>query len=462
MAFAYSNLGSVLLDLGQVAKSVSSLKKAIALQPEFMRARSNLIVSYNYQPDLPPESLLAEAVKFGQVAAQNTRPFKEWNVGKEPERKLRIGLVSGRFASGPVGYFLEGTLASIKARQSEEVEFVGYTNHFLMDELTDRIRQNCVLWRQVHTLSDMQFAQTVFSDQVDILIDLAGHSPNNRLTVFAWRPAPVQITWLDYFATTGMPGVDYLIADPWLLHPDDERFFTERIYRLPQTRLCFTPPDIPVPVSDLPAQKNGYVTFGCFNNLVKVTDSVVALWSRILESTPNSRLVLMAPQLIDPNVINSLARRFADSGVARDRIILQAPLPRKEYLEAYGQIDIVLDPFPFTGATTTAEALWMGVPVLTLAGNRFVARQGVSLLMNVGLPEWVCNSEEDYLGKAQRYASDIEQLAGLRKKLREQLEGSPVCDAKLFAQNFLDMLRTLWTTEYCCATGAHDARQFVA
>jgi predicted O-linked N-acetylglucosamine transferase (SPINDLY family) len=301
-------------------------------------------------------------------------------------------------------------------------------------------------------------ANRIRADGIDILIDLSGHTAYNRLPVFAWKPAPVQVSWLGYFATTGVAAIDYFVADPWTLPESEEINFTEKVWRLPETRLCFTPPDAAVAVSTLPALVNGYVTFGCFNNLSKMNDKVVAVWARVMEAVPGSRLFLKARQLTEASVRQSIAERFAAHGIDEGRLILEDYVPRENYLAAYQRVDLALDPFPYTGGTTTAEALWMAVPVLTLAGERFISRQGVGLLMNAGLSDWVASDPDDYVARALAHASDLPRLSALRGNLRAQVLASPVYDAARFAKHFETALRGMWQqwcSEQASATDAH-------
>jgi predicted O-linked N-acetylglucosamine transferase (SPINDLY family) len=287
-------------------------------------------------------------------------------------------------------------------------------------------------------------AQRIHNDRIDILIDLAGHSSSNRLPVFAWKPAPVQVTWLGYLATTGLETVDYLIADKWTLPDTAAWYFTEAIWHLPETYLCFTPPDVATEVTALPALSNGYVTFGCFNNLSKMNDAVVALWARVLKAVPASRLLLKTRQLVDEALQANVIGRFAACGIAADRLILQTFVQRADYLVPYQGIDIALDPFPYPGITTSVEGLWMGVPMLTLAGHSFLSRQGVGLLMNAGLPEWIAVDEDDYVARAVQHAADLPRLAELRRGLRQQVLASPIFDAARFAGHFETALRGMW------------------
>jgi predicted O-linked N-acetylglucosamine transferase (SPINDLY family) len=388
--------------------------------------------------------LLAEACRFGELAARQARPYTSWCNFPDPGRCLRVGLVSGDLCNHPVGYFVEGILAALTSNEPVRMKFTVYLSDFRHDALSERVKVYCDRWHSVVGLSDENLARRIREDSIDILIDLAGHTAYNRLPMCAWKPAPVQVSWLGYFATTGVPAIDYLIADPWSLPEVEEINFTETIWRLPETRLCFTAPDVPVEVAPLPALSNGYLTFGCFNNLTKINDSVVALWARVMSAMPQSRLFLKSKQLHETSVRQSIIERFAAKGINADRLILEGFAPRADYLAAYRRVDITLDPFPFPGGTTSAESLWMGVPVLTLAGKRFLSRQGIGLLMNAGLPEWIACDADDYVARAVLHVSDLQRLAKLRNSLRQQVLASPLFDARRFARHFEAALRGMW------------------
>jgi predicted O-linked N-acetylglucosamine transferase (SPINDLY family) len=262
--------------------------------------------------------------------------------------------------------------------------------------------------------------------------------------VFAWRPAPVQVSWLGYFATTGLPEMDHFLSDPWSTPAELQKDFTEHLWLLPETRLCFSPPEAATPVSPLPALQQGHVTFGCFNNLTKLNDEVLKLWAEIILGTPGSKLFLKAPQLDDAQVHDMTRQKLRTLGLGDDRLILEGNSPRDEYLRAYHRVDIGLDPFPFTGGTTTAESLWMGVPVLTLQGETLVARQGVSMMKNVGLGDWIADDTQAYLHQAIAFAGDLPALSQLRSTLRHQALASPLFDAPRFARHFQAALREMW------------------
>lgn len=443
-ADGHSNLGNALKDLGLLSDAEACYRKALKIKPTHLEAQSNLIFVLNYSNQQNGTLLLSEAKRYGELAAQTVTQPIDARRDRQPGRSLRVGFVSGDFRTHPVSYFFQAVLAALVAQSEGRMEFVGYHNHLTNDELTERIKTLCHGWRATVGLSDEALARRIGDDKIDILIDLAGHTAHNRLPVFAWRPAPVQVSWLGYFGTTGVAEIDYLIADPWTLLRGDESNFTEKIWYLPETRLCFSAPDVELEVSPLPALGNNDLTFGCCNNLTKMTDQVVALWARVLAALPASRLLLKSPQLGECAVRENVVGRFATHGIDSTRLTMEGLSSRSEYLKTYQRIDIALDPFPYTGGTTTCEALWMGVPVLTLAGERFLSRQGVGLLMNAGLPQWVASDADDYLARAIMHASDLPSLANLRAGLRQQALTSPLFDATRFADHFQQALRDMW------------------
>jgi predicted O-linked N-acetylglucosamine transferase (SPINDLY family) len=444
-ADAFANLGSVLKDAGRIAEASEALRRALEIDPKSFLAHHNLLFIHNYVADLPGKELLADAERFGEVAARLAHPSMHWNNSSDPDRTLRVGFVSGDLSAHPVGFFLESVLSALSSKPTPKLELFAYPTRTCDDETSARLRACCKGWHSAIGLSDEALAQRIRADGIDILIDLSGHTGSNRLPMFAWKPAPVQVSWLGYFATTGLAAIDYFIADPWTLPPDQEAHFSEQIWRLPETRLCFTPPGANVAVGPLPALANGYITFGCFNNLSKMNDAVVALWAEVLNAVPDSRLFLKYQQLGEASVRQHTHERFAAHGIQPERLILENYGPRSNYLAAYQRVDIGLDPFPFPGGTTTAEALWMGVPVLTLAGERFLSRQGVGLLMNAGLPDWIASNPDDYLARAVAHAGDLQRLAAVRDSLRQQVLDSPVFDAPRFASHFEAALRGMWS-----------------
>jgi predicted O-linked N-acetylglucosamine transferase (SPINDLY family) len=360
---------------------------------------------------------------------------------------LKIGFVSGDLREHPVGYFLERVIAALQQQSPKQFELIAYSTHPATpgDALAQRLRQAFDQWHDVDGLADALLAARIHDrDQIDVLIDLAGHTAYTRLPVFACKPSPVQVSWLGYFASTGLSEMDWFIADAVTLPPEFEPHFTECIWRLPQTRLCFSPPQPSPGLAPLPALLTRHLTFGCFNHLSKMTDEVVSLWARVLDSVQGSRLLLKSPPLESAAIRQTVLSRFAVHGIEPARIDMEGLSSRYDYLASYGRIDIALDPFPYPGGTTTAESLWMGVPVLTLAGQSFLGRQGAGLMVNAGLPDWVARSEEEYLQIAVKKSADLQALSALRQRLRMQLGSSALLDAERFAQHFSEALRGMW------------------
>ncbi len=441
-AEAHSNLGIALQSLGQIDGAIASYRLALEIKPDFTYAFSNLLFALNYIAGQTAADYLEQARQYGRVAAAKagTR-FAAWQGDPNPKR-LRVGLVSGDLRSHSVGYFVEGLLAHIDPAR---IELIAYPTHHEQDELTTRIRPYFSAWQPLVRLRDEAAARLIHADGVHVLIDLSGHTGQNRLPVFAWKPAPVQVSWLGLPTTTGLAEMDYVLGDPHAIPVEFEHHFTETVWRMPESYVCLTVPASLVNVVPPPALSSGYVTFGSFNNLTKMTDAVVAVWARVLKSVPRSRLLLKTVQLNDPAVCENTRRRFAACGIAPERLLLGGILDsRDEHLAAYNKVDIALDTFPYPGVTTSAEALWMGVPVLSLQGDRFLSGTAGSIARNAGLPDWIAADVDDYVAKAVAFASDLDCLASLRAGLRQQVLASPLFDAPRFARHFEDALWGMW------------------
>ena len=439
-AEAHNNLGIVLKEIGRLDDARACYQRALELKPDFVDAQSNLLFTLNYTAH-PLAYCLEQAREYGRKASQKagTR-YTTWQCAELPQR-LRVGMVSGDLHNHPVGYFLESLLADLDPAR---VELIAYPTDLLVDALTTRIKPYFSAWKPLYGLSDEAAARLIHADGVHVLLDLSGHTGKNRLPVFAWKPAPVQASWLGYFATTGMAEMDYLLADEVGVPEAQRKNYTETIWYLPDTRLCFSAPESDVPVAPLPAVKNGHITFGCFQNLTKAGDEVLAAWSKVLGAVPDATLRWQCKQFGDPEVVKQQGLRLQQHGIDPARVTLHGSTSRKAYLGAHAEVDLILDTFPYPGGTTTCEALWMGVPTLTLAGETLLARQGAGMLTAAGLKEWIANNEAEYIAKAVALAHDPSRLATLRAGLREQVRTSPLFDAQRFARHFEDALWEMW------------------
>lgn len=439
MAAAYFNLGNAQCDIVEIDAALASYRKAIDIDPTFYRAHHNLLFSSHYSTGFE-KRYLQDAKHYGEVISANRHQWPNWHSKRIPEN-LRIGFVSGDLRTHPVAFFLLNVLQELRA--CGKLELFAYSSHRVQDRITEQLRNQFHHWRDITFLSDETASNAIHDDAIDVLIDLAGHTTDNRLGVFAYKPAPIQLTWLGYFGSTGLSQMDYFLADSHVAPPQIEAQFAEKLLRLPSTVTCFTAPDFQIEIGPLPSIRQGSITFGCFNNLSKINAEVIALWSRIIRDTPGSRLFLNTKQLKDNTIRQRIAAAFARHGVTADRLLLEFLPTRESSIESYNRLDIALDPFPYAGGTTTAEALWMGVPVLTLAGNTYAGRLGVSCLANVGLPDWIADSTDIYLEKAIAFANDPATLSFLRTNLRAQALASPLFDAKKFAADFAETMNSI-------------------
>lgn len=444
---ALSNLGRVLTAQGRYDEAIDSYRQALAINPNFIKAYDNLLMTMLCANGYSDDELFAEHVRFGRhvESALKAHWQPHCNV-RDPQKRLKIGYVSADLRRHPVAYFIEPLFLH---HDKSQFEIFCYYSHSQHDHVTARLKEYADHWISCVGMSDGQLAERVRADEIDILVDLAGHSAGNRLLAFACKPAPVQITYLGYPGTTGLSAIDYRISDPYIDPPGKtERFYTEQLWRLPDIVSCYRADDDgPEAIDHPPMEDNGYVTLGCFNNFTKVTDRVIALWARILDGLPASRLMLEIHGLDAAGFRSEVENRFARLGVPLDRLILITRKKENQYV-LYNRIDIALDPFPYNGGTTSFDTLWMGVPFVTLAGTHCVSRLGVSTLSNAGLPELIAPTEEAYVDIAVSLASDPDRLKKMRAGLRERIRKSPLMDAMRFTANMEQAYRAMWQ-RYC-------------
>lgn len=441
-----ANLANLARDAGSHGEARRLYATLLQHLPDHPVVRRNALVGMEYDPGVSDAERLAQATAWGNWAiaragGQRTRPELKPLAG----RPLRIGYVSADFCQHTVGLFVKDVLA---AHDQSRVVAFAYSARQVEDWVTAAIRKACT-FRDVSAMSDIELAEQIRQDDIDVLVDLSGHTAGSRLTAFAYRPAPVMVSWLGYFATTGLDCMDAVLLDEWHAPPGTEAQFAEQIIRLPGGRFCYQPVPFAPSVAPLPAVRNEYVTFGSFNNTAKLNEGVFDVWAGVLAAVPDARLVLKWRTFHDEGLRGSVIDSFARRGIAVERIELRGPSFHAELLKEYGEIDIALDPFPFTGGLTSCEALWMGVPVVTWPQERVVSRQTFALLSAIGLPQLAAKDAADYVRIAAELAADRERLAEMRDSLRQRMQASSLMDVRGFAnqleQAFIDLYRACET-----------------
>lgn len=437
-------IGHLELKIGAIDAAIRSHETWLARNPSDADVLSSRMLTAQYEVGATAEKLLHAHKTWDTRFGQALRPARGRFPGSSvPGRRLRVGLVSSDLRQHPVGYF---TIRAIEALDPEEIELVAYSGVIADDPIARRFKLCVSHWRDTFSWSDAHLASEVGGDHVDILIDLAGDTSPSRLATFARRPAPLQITWAGYPGTTGLSAMDALIADRFVVPPDEDRYYVEKVLRLPDGFICFDPPIDAPPVSPLPAGSEAPLTFASFHNPAKINREVVQLWARMLKSQPGARIWFIYRAYDMPEVQERIRGWFAEGGISGDGIIFEGRLPRHEYLERYHCVDVALDPFPFSGGTITCDALWMGVPVVTLPGQTFASRHSLSHLSVTGLTDMIARDADDYVSIVNRLSSDRDRLSFLRSSLRDRVACSPLCDGPRFARHLQAALHQLWNS----------------
>jgi len=447
-AEAHGNLGSALMRMAQLDEAIASYRQSVRLKPDLAAAHSNLACTLQYHPGYDARMIFEELRRWNQRHAEPLKKFIQPHANdRDPDRRLRIGYVSPDFRVHVVG---QNLLPLLRQHDHRQMEIFCYSNVLQPDALTEQLRGYADVWRSVVGLSDPQAADLIRQDRIDVLVDLALHMAENRLVIFAYKPAPVQATWLGYCGSTGMDAMDYRLSDPYMDPPDlDLSFYSERTIRLPETFWCYGVSGPAPEPSPPPASAAGYVTFGCLNNFAKVSPPALDLWAEVLRGVPRSRLIVHS----HPGAhLDAVRERFAAKGISPDRLEFPNWQPWPQYVQTHGRIDIALDPFPWGGGITTCDALWLGVPVVSLVGRTAVGRGGASILANVGLPELIATTPQQYVQIATDLAGDLPRLAELRRTLRQRMQTSPVMDAPRFARNIEAACRQMWRN-WCAQPG---------
>lgn len=446
-ANALRNLGNVLYGLDRFDEAIGCYQTSLELAPD-ATASATLLTWLHYSSAHTDADILKVARLYAAQVETQDRIVHFGNV-PDPQRRLRIGYVSPDFRTHPVGFFLEAVL---KAHAPEQVEIFCYSNEVFEDELTARLKTSADHWANITAMSDPDAAALIARDGIDILVDLTGHNDGNRLALFGARAAPVQVAWLGFYGTTGLCQMDYILADGIIIPPGEEPSFSENVWRLPGCYLCYSPPRHELKLGPGPAAANGFVTFGSFNKRAKLTAETIAAWAQILKRVEGSRLLLKDYRFADADCRARLLAMFEAQGIAQERITLEGHSPPEQALAAYNRMDIALDPFPFGGCTTTADTLWMGVPLVTLAGTRWTGRMSQSILTSLGLQDWIASDAENYIEIACELARTLPQT-GARAHLRQTMAQSGFCDGQTFTRKLEAALRGMWQA-WCAKTNA--------
>lgn len=446
---ALNNLGHALQAQGNTEDAIACYRRVLNKKPDAVETFQNLLLTSNYSSTLDRKAIFDLHKEFAdRFERPLIRAAQSLDNSRIPDRRLRIAYLSPDFRSHVVAQFIEPVL---QHHDRDNFELFAYYNHTLQDPTTKRLRLYFDQWQVIVALNDEQVAEKIRSDQIDILVDLAGHTSGNRILLFAKRPAPIQVSWIGYPNTTGLSSIDYRITDAYC-DPEGEAdiYHSEKLLRLPECFSCFTMRDDCPDVAPLPADVNDFITFGSFNNLAKLTPVVLEVWAEILQQVPSSRLVLKYRGLEDAAIRSSLSGLFEKNGIAAERIdCLGQDTSYIDHLQHYSVVDIGLNPFPYNGTTTTCDALWMGVPVITMAGDSHASRVGVSQLSNLGLPELIAASKTDYISIARRLAGNRKLLSSMRRDLRQRMSDSPLLNAAAFTINLEFAYREIWRN-WCC------------
>lgn len=437
----YTKMAATLKNLGRVEEAISLQRKALLLSPEKPWIYSNILLTMVYAASVQPEEIAEISRQFGKVITDpllRKRPFAN---DKNVTRKIRIGYVSPDLRNHAVHSFL----APIYECDKKNFEIFAYSKNEIDDDVTNDLKKYFDHWRDIKYVTDDAAADIIEADKIDILVDVAGHTGANGLMIFARKPAPIQVTWLGYPATTGMNAMDYRITDSYT-EPSGmtEHLNTETLWRLPDIFCAYREPERgPAVIDHPPFEDNGYITFGCFNNFTKVTDPVLDTWAKIMKAVPDCRLLIEVAGIESQKVLSELEARLMQHGLPLDRVILEPRKKSNQYV-LYNKIDIALDPFPCNGGTTSMDTLWMGVPFVTLAGKHFVSRMGFSILTNAGLPHLIAQNIDDYISIAVDLAQNHKNLRQLRDGLRDRFFSSPAMDQIKFARNLESAYREMW------------------
>ncbi|EHD22011.1 hypothetical protein BrE312_2631 [Brenneria sp. EniD312] len=442
----WSNMGMIKQDLGYFDEMDAVYQKGETTTKNNPTPFFNRIVGAHYHPERTAEQILALCKSWQPIFKPAEKVRRAIAENKAANKRLRIGMISDGFRSHPVGNMITIGLAHIPESQ---IELYAYSTNYSEDHITQKIQGICAQWKVIAETPHDALAQIIREDKIDILFDLCGYNANSRMLTIQLSPAPIQIKWVGgLISSTGLETMDYLLSDHVETPPGVDVLYTEKLIRLPDDYICYEPPHYLPPISGLPATSKGYITFGCFNNASKINDILLAQWAIILHAVPNSRLFLKSFNYKNQSLSERIYATLEKHGIVRERVRIEGSSPHKELLASYNDVDIALDPWPYSGGLTTCEAMAMGVPVVTLPGPTFAGRHSASHLVNAGMPELLANDWEQYINITVGIANDLNSLSVIRQHLRDILLSSPVCDGKRFAKHFSDAMRAIWQ-RYC-------------
>lgn len=447
----WNNLSGSIMKMGRLEEAMDILREALAVNPQYREGYSNLLLDFNYLPDAKASEIFEESKKWAQIQAPTTLAFTNHDNSLEPHRKLRIGYISPDFRNHSVTFYFESVL---EGHDKNKFEIYGYGNIEKPDQTTERLIDKFDFYRDINKVGDKEVVNLIMADSIDILVEMSGHTGRNRLHVLAHKPAPIQVSYLGYPNTTGMQQIDYRLTDDIADTPDQQKYYTEKLVFLPNGFLCYNPGEIMLTVKELPLLHSDHITFGCFNNVSKLSPVIIKTWIDILNTVPNSRLLLKFTEGKDPRVRKYYYNLFAEHGLEnpKERLIISGWLVQSEHFELYNNVDIALDTYPYNGTTTTCQALLMGVPVITLVGSHHASRIGLDILSRLDMQFFAAQSPEEYVKKAAALAANPKSLAQIRATMRQRLAASSLCNYGLITNDIENAYRKMWH-DYCRSKG---------
>jgi len=431
LAMAYNQLGNIYMKIAQLGDAIFAYTRAVHYNPGNGQISSNFLMALNYDSSIIPIQIFQVHCELGKNFARSPTLSKNHIKSNQP---IRVGYLSPDFRMHPVTFFIEPVL-----KYHQSVSVYCYADVQQPDSVTTRLASYDNTWRHISGYCDDAVVQLIQADQIDILVDLAGHTAKNRLPVFAQKPAPLQMSYLGYPNTTGLQAMDFRLTDAFADPVHADQFYTEKLIRIDPCFCCYNPPEIDIKPSNLPAQTNKFLSFGVFHNLIKVPQKIWQLWASILQRIPESRMIIQSVSLSEKKCKNQLQKYFQDNGVAPERVTYFSYQSFENYLKNHNQVDILLDTHPWSGHTVACHSLWMSTPVLSIAGNRYAGRMVSSILNTIGMDQWICQSHAEYLEKAIYWSKQPDQLSRLCEKIRPSMLQSPFCDAPRFTHQ-LEMI----------------------